>query len=488
MPGQVQVIQSHRPRISDAIGTLASTLQGQQDTERARSDSQAKTKAGALMQFAINKNASPEQWNMMRQHLASTDPSAAQLIPDIASLPPSEYEKAKQKLDMTKVGIQQTAADKMVGGSAGATDPTMVFNPDEVGREPFRQQQLYDVLKGGTGASPEQAQAAGAELKTRPTADVALREQTEGPLRVAQAGEATARGTQLIPAQAKEATARATQEIPAAAAEKRAQAGKETAEAANVGKTGLAPEIKVNTPEWRTAQAMAYGGLTFSQFRTLFAYSRDAKTKVAIYDLAQQLNPKFDAAAFELGYKFAANPKIRQQISSADNAIAMIPEAIDISDKATRLGPNALNKLVVGGGVALGGRKYTDAQVMQKAFADEVSGALGFGSATDMTRELGLSMSDLSMSSPNFRSAMAIVGDFLQKKRGTLVNQMGVYGKDVNSFSKGEAATTMPQNSGPSPADQKFIDQATKITNPATGKPYTADEAAAELQRRKGGA
>lgn len=227
----VQIVQSHRPRISDAIGTLAATLQGRRDTEQARADAQAKTKASALMQFAINKGATPEQWNLMRSHLASTDPDAAGLIPDIASLPPDQYEEAKRHLGITQTQIQQKSADAMLGGTASATDPTLAFNTSEVGKEPFRQQQLYDVLKGGTGASPQQEQAAAVENKIAPTADVALREQTEGPLRVAQTGEADVRTKQLIPAQAKEATVRATQGIPASAAKDIAEAGKARAEA-----------------------------------------------------------------------------------------------------------------------------------------------------------------------------------------------------------------------------------------------------------------
>lgn len=199
------------------------------------------------------------------------------------------------------------------------------------------------------------------------------------------------------------------------------------------------PEIKAGSPQFKVAQDLAYGKLTMQQFARLYSYSRDANAKLALYQKATELNPNFDPAKFELGYKFAGNAKIRQQVSSADNAIALIPEAIDISDKATRLGSTALNKLIIKGGVAMGGKKYTDFSTMQTAFADEISGALGFGSATDMTRELGLKMTDLSLSSPNFRSSMRIVGDFLEKKRGALVNQMGTYGPAVDEFSKGAA-------------------------------------------------
>lgn len=222
MAGAVQVIDMHRPKISEALGTLGATLQGQQDSEQARTDSVAKTKAAALMQFAINRGASPEQWNALRQHLASTDPGAAAFIPDIASLPPDQFEQAKAKFAQSQLGIQQTAADRVQGGQANATDLPLVFNPGSAGTEPFRKGQLFDTLSAGSNATPEQQQAAGAELKTRPEANTALVEKTSGPERMARAGQATA--------DAAFTAGPKTTEALAGAAEKRAMAGKAGAE------------------------------------------------------------------------------------------------------------------------------------------------------------------------------------------------------------------------------------------------------------------
>ena len=200
----------------------------------------------------------------------------------------------------------------------------------------------------------------------------------------------------------------------------------------------ITPETtyKPGSKQYKIAQDLAYGKLTFSQFRTLYAYSRDINEKSNIYNLAGQLNPNFDPANFELGYKVAANPKIRQQISALDNVMDRLPDLIDISDKASRSNITSLNKIIEKGGLALGNTKYSDFHTAQVAFADELSGALGFGSATDMSREMGFSMTDPTLSPKQFSSAMQnIVLPFIKAKRSTLLNQMGQYKGNVEKMS-----------------------------------------------------
>ena len=207
------------------------------------------------------------------------------------------------------------------------------------------------------------------------------------------------------------------------------------------------PEIQPNTPQFRVAQDLAYGRMTFSQFRTIFAYSRNAGEKQAIYNKAAELNPNFNPASFEMGFQLARNPKVQQQLASLDNVVEGVPDLLRISDQATRSGVTALNKVIVPGGVAIGGKKYSNFRTAQIAFADELSGALGYGSATDMSREMGFNMTDPNLSPENFRSGLEqVVVPFVQRKRSTLLNQMGIYGQPGMNPAAGTGAT--PQQTG----------------------------------------
>jgi hypothetical protein len=76
--------------------------------------------------------------------------------------------------------------------------------------------------------------------------------------------------------------------------------------------------------------------------------------------------------------------------------------------------------------------------------------------------------------------------DFLKTAR-PILQRMGLERYFASDAGAGQGTTTAA-GASTAPADRQFIDSAMKITNPATGKPYTQAEAEAELQRRKGGA
>lgn len=196
------------------------------------------------------------------------------------------------------------------------------------------------------------------------------------------------------------------------------------------GGSGTPTEIKPNSREFKVAQDMAYGRLTFQGFRTLYAYSRDASMKSGIYEMATRLNPNFNMAKFEMGYKLAASPKVQQQMASLDNVIQAAPDMLRASEEATRTGIKSVNKITNWAGIQFGGQKYSNFHTAQIAFADELSGALGYGSATDMSREMGLNMTDPNLSPDQFAAAMReVIVPFINRKRSTLLNQMSVYGE-----------------------------------------------------------
>lgn len=181
--------------------------------------------------------------------------------------------------------------------------------------------------------------------------------------------------------------------------------------------------------EYKIANDLAFGRLTFPQFRSLYSYSRDINAKTGIYTTAQDLNPNFNPAQFEMGLKFAENPKVQSQIASVRNTEASVPDLLKFSDAASRSNVPLLNSFIVRGGIAMGGKAYSNFAAARKAFADELSGALGFGSASDMKLEMGLDLTDPTLSPAAFRSAITdVVLPFLARKKSTLLGPMGVYG------------------------------------------------------------
>ncbi len=193
-------------------------------------------------------------------------------------------------------------------------------------------------------------------------------------------------------------------------------------------------EIKPGTPEFRIAQDLAYGKMTFAQFRTLAAYNRNIGQKFAIYDKAAQLNPDFNPASFEIGLTLAKNPQQQKQLASLDNVVSGVPDLLAASDAAKRSGATVINKYLSPVKVAIGDQSFTNFRAAQKSFADELSGGLGYGNATDMKLALGIDMTDPNLSPENFASAIQnVIIPFVQRKRASLLKQEGIYGKPGGS-------------------------------------------------------
>jgi hypothetical protein len=198
------------------------------------------------------------------------------------------------------------------------------------------------------------------------------------------------------------------------------------------------PEIKPGTPDFKVAQDLAYGRMTPGFFRTLQAYNRDAGKKSALYAKAAELNPDFNEADFERGFKFISSPRVASQLASLDNVQSGVNDLLKASDAAKRSGSPSFNKWVVSpvSSSVLGNKKYSNFQTAVTAFADELSGALGYGSATDMSREMGYKMTDPNQSPDTFRSNIEdIVIPFVERKRASLLKQGSVYGTSANNSS-----------------------------------------------------
>lgn len=212
--------------------------------------------------------------------------------------------------------------------------------------------------------------------------------------------------------------------------------------------TSVVPvDIAKGTKNYRVAQDLAYGKLTFADFKSLYGRAAaTAELKTSLYDKARELNPEFNPAAFEMGFKLASNPKVQQQLASMDNVKEGVPDLLKFSDLAARSGFPTLNKYVINpGGIALGNKKYSNLAEARVGFADELSGALGFGGATDMSKQMGFDMTDTNLSPDAFRSGIQdVVLPFIERKKATLLKQMGVYGQTGMNPAADKPVTATP--------------------------------------------
>jgi len=246
-------------------------------------------------------------------------------------------------------------------------------------------------------------------------------------------------------------------------------------------------KIVPGTPEFKVAQDLAYGKLTFQGFRALYAYSRDEQTRLAIYNKATELNPNFSEAQFTAGYRFFARPQTRQQLAAIDNVEAGVGDLLRLSDAAERAGAPVLNQFINPGGYMVGNRNYSNFNLARTAFADELSGALGMGGATDMTRQMGFDMTDPNLSPAQFRDGVQrVVWGFLNRKRDSLIDEMSVYGdeerKRAEELGRKQGLTPegMPRPSKPGKS------RPTQETVNLYMETYGSREAAKEQMRKDG--
>jgi hypothetical protein len=191
---------------------------------------------------------------------------------------------------------------------------------------------------------------------------------------------------------------------------------------------GSVPGVKTGTPAFKAAQDLAYGRMTFSQFRTLMAYNRDASAKMAIYAKAAELNPEFNPAKFEMGFKFASSPQTQRALAAVDNVMPNIDRIIELSDQWDRTKYPDINKFLGAVRFKMGNRTVANLRQAQKLIGDELGVALGAGTMTDMKLQLGLDVVDPNLPADVFLSNMERVKEFLHNRKQSLLNQMGVYG------------------------------------------------------------
>ena len=216
------------------------------------------------------------------------------------------------------------------------------------------------------------------------------------------------------------------------------------ASAASAASGATPAPIKPGSPEYQAAKDLASGKLTFPQFRTLVAYSRDAGKKLAIYQLASELNPEFNPSQFELGFKMASNASFRNRLV-AINALNPVIDQVDaLAQQVGNTDVPAFNKVLQSAKFNIGSRPVTNFRQMQILLGDEVGNALGVGTASDLKTRLGLDLVNPNLGPKQFADTMEQLRAVLGARKADILKQMGLYAPE-------QAAPATPPNPGVTP-------------------------------------
>jgi hypothetical protein len=227
-------------------------------------------------------------------------------------------------------------------------------------------------------------------------------------------------------------------------------------------------EIKPGTRMYRVAQDIAYGTLTMSDFNRIYGRAMgNAATKAAIYDTARLLNPDFSPAKFELDYKMAANPQIRQRIVAIDGLGPIIEKIKEISSKVGNGDVQAFNRLLQGAKLQVSNKTVANFQQLKTLLGDEAGLALGVGTGSDLKTKLGLDLVNTNLSDGSFQSNMDQLDSILGARKGLLLKQMGTYA----SAAGGNAPPTAPAPTGLPPVPVGMI----RAFDPS-GQPHLAKQ------------
>lgn len=331
------------------------------------------------------------------------------------------YEDPKDKAEALLAGIASGVKDGTIAPAHGQAIVGRLMGPDGQ-PDPAAVKQIIGQMKA---ASKEQSELANQSLTAQSRAlsanTGAQRLEMEAPGLAAQATLRQQQATGTVPM-----TPYQQQEVALGQGRLAVEKQREARESATA--TAAPVQIKPGTPEYRIAQDLANGKMTFSQFRTLAAYNRNAALKFGIYDTARQLNPEFDPAQYELGFKMASNPQIRQRIVAINALAPVIDQAEALAGQVGNTDIPAFNKLLQSAKFNVGNREVTNFRQLQTLLGDEVGNALGVGTGSDLKTRLGLDLVNPNLGPAQFAATMQQLRSVLDARRAELTRQMGIYG------------------------------------------------------------
>jgi len=198
------------------------------------------------------------------------------------------------------------------------------------------------------------------------------------------------------------------------------------------------------------AGALASGALTIQDLpyatgRGTIGSALTSKIMMAAQSMANASgNPNgINFSALQAQYAYSASPAVKTQIAAIQTTQNMAQQLMNLSQQAERSNYPTVNAMLKATGIEFGGTTYNNWNQFMTAYQDALSGALGYGSATEMTRAMAMEWADPNQSPAQFISAFNnVVTPALQAKADAFASQMGPFAGSANLTSPTSAAQT----------------------------------------------
>ena len=209
----------------------------------------------------------------------------------------------------------------------------------------------------------------------------------------------------------------------------------------------VAKSYGLTSSQYKIAEDVANGNLSISDLPTVLGRSStgaSAAVKTNIYALATTLNPSFSATKFEQGQAFGASPQTQQTLAAIGSTKQTIALIQGFATAAQQGNYPVMNKFTFPGSIAIGNVNSSNFGTVSKALADELSGVLGYGSASDMKLSLGFDLTDPTLSPAQFAGDMQIVSTLVNNRQQNIQQQIwqGVGAGATGPASSGSAPTS----------------------------------------------
>lgn len=130
-------------------------------------------------------------------------------------------------------------------------------------------------------------------------------------------------------------------------------------------------------------------------------------------------DPDFNFNLSDAGTRAVSSNFYQRSMVAVNSVLPNLDTFKALSDQIPRLGIKGVDELLQRGQVQFGDQKVTSLRQMQKLIGDEVGLALGAGTVSDMKLQLGIDVTDTSVSAENFAANIDNIKHFLEnRKRG----------------------------------------------------------------------
>jgi len=190
----------------------------------------------------------------------------------------------------------------------------------------------------------------------------------------------------------------------------------------------IAIAYNLSPSDFDTARSLSRGELGLTAFNKvlggLSAKGSVIERRQNILKLAHQLNPNFVESQFEQGQKFGANANTQKTLAAIDAVENTFGIISGLVDQAVNTGIPILNKIVMPGVISVGNVKTSNFATVATALADELSGVLGYGSATDMKLQLGIDLTTPTQSPEQFKTNLQYVEQLVENRKTGINKQI----------------------------------------------------------------